>query len=45
MKNRTGKLTATFLPLILGAFFSTHTAVAQSSAGGGTIQGTLRLEC
>src|SRR5215470_13770075 len=44
MKNRTGKLTATFLPLILAAFFSTRTAVAQSSAGGGTIQGTVKDE-
>ncbi|MBO0862078.1 MAG: TonB-dependent receptor [Chloracidobacterium sp.] len=44
MKNRTDKLTATFLPLILAAFFSTHTAVAQSSAGGGTIQGAVKDE-
>src|SRR5262245_54983443 len=42
MKNRIGELTARSLPLILAAFFITHTAVAQSSAGGGTIQGTVK---
>src|SRR5215813_3304325 len=44
MKNRTGKLTATFLPLLLGAFFSPHTAVAQAGAGGGTSQGAVNAE-
>ena len=42
MKNWTGTLTATSLPLILAATFLTHTAAAQSSAGGGTIQGTVK---
>ncbi len=42
MKKRIGKLTARSLPLILAALAATHTAVAQSSAGGGTIQGTVK---
>src|SRR5215831_10685906 len=42
MKNRIGSPIAASLPLILTAFFITHTAIAQSSAGGGTIQGTVK---
>src|SRR5215510_4250620 len=42
MKNRIGSLTTISLPLILAALGATHTALAQSSAGGGAIQGTVK---
>src|SRR5262245_31976298 len=42
MKNRIGALIATYLPLILAVCITTHIAVAQSSAGGGAIQGTVK---
>src|SRR5262249_19279983 len=42
MKNRIGAFAAKSLPLIIAALFITHTAAAQSSAGGGTIQGTVK---